>query len=160
MRTKAIEYPTADVGTCNGLNVCILDIPPGHQLCLVGHGLQAAHPCPDAWPERHTGWEVAEEKRSCSACNCGPVQGGSCEALVTAYSDGACGKELTSMTITSTLTDACVNVPLGAALGSKTAEIVSYQAGTCTPSGGEVIGEPLTEWPVTYCCLPEITPPP
>jgi len=80
--------------------------------------------------------------------------------LVTAYSDDACGKELTSMTVTSTLTDACVNVPLGAALGSKTAEIVSYQAGTCTPSGGEVIGEPQTEWPVTYCCLPEIAPPP
>lgn len=160
VRTKVIEYPSADIGACNGLSVCILNTPPGYRLCLVGHGLQVDHPCPDAWPERHTGWEIAEEARFCSACSCGPMQGASCKALAKAYSDATCGQELASMTVTSTLTDACVNLPLGAALGGKTAEVVSYEPGICTPSGGELIGEPLTEWPVTYCCRPEIASPP
>ncbi|WP_170229743.1 hypothetical protein [Polyangium fumosum] len=54
----------------------------------------------------------------------------------------------------------CVDLLSGAAVGSKTAEILSYDAGACQPSGGEIVGETFTAWPVTYCCLAEPTPPP
>ncbi|MDC3956257.1 hypothetical protein KEG38_20520 [Polyangium jinanense] len=160
VRTRVIEVASADFGNCDGFKACIPNTPAGYRLCIVADGLGAAHPCPDAWPERHTGWEQAEEGRHCSACTCGPVEGGSCTVRVKAYTDGACGNEQASMSLSSNGGTKCVDLLSGAAVGSKTAEILSYDAGACQPSGGDIVGETFTAWPVTYCCLAELTPPP
>ena len=68
--------------------------------------------------------------------------------------------EQASLVLPSNEGPKCVDLASGTALGSKTAELLVYEAGTCEPSGGEVIGEPLTEVPVTFCCIPELIPPP
>ncbi|WP_170229810.1 hypothetical protein [Polyangium fumosum] len=49
---------------------------------------------------------------------------------------------------------------MGTALASKMAEVIFSEPGTCEPSGGEVIGAAYTGAPVTYCCVPELAPPP
>jgi hypothetical protein len=43
----------------------------------------------------------------------------------------------------------------GTALGSKTAEVISYQPGACAPSGGELTGTISTKDPAVLCCLQE-----
>jgi len=54
----------------------------------------------------------------------------------------------------------CVDLTVGMALGSKTAEILSYQPGTCAPSTSEISGELELQRPVTYCCVPPLPTPP
>jgi len=46
----------------------------------------------------------------------------------------------------------CVDIPAGAALGSKTASAPAYQAGTCQPSGGGPSGDVDYVGPSTFCC--------
>jgi len=159
VRTKVIEYVAAGVGTCDSLHICVSDPPPGYRLCRVAHGVEAATPCPTEWSDRHSGWRKAEEKRLCSACTCSAPQGASCTVRVRVYADESCANEQGSLVLPSTDGPKCTDLATGTALGSKSAEILSYQVGTCDPGGGEVIGEPLTEGPVTFCCIPELAPP-
>jgi hypothetical protein len=74
--------------------------------------------------------------------------------------DGACGHELTSMILPSDEPSKCNDLFSGAPLGSKTAEVLSYQSGTCQPSGGDLVGGIITEVPVALCCIPELPPVP
>jgi len=159
-RTKVIEYSAAQIGQCeNGVERCVVHTPPGYRICQVGYGLQAEHPCPEGWPERHTGWESVEETRFCSPCSCSSPQGGFCEVRVKVYEDEACTNEQGGLVLTSNNSAKCTDLVDSTALASQTAEIITSEPGTCAPSGGEVSGEPFTQWPVTYCCLPDITPP-
>ena len=161
VRTKVIEYSPAQIGACEGgIDRCVMKTPPGYRLCLVAYGPLAAQTCPEAWPERHDGWKNVAEQRFCSACSCGPPEGGFCEVRVEAFADDACGNERGSLVLTSSEGGKCVDLTSGTALAGKTAEVLSSGPGTCQPNGGEIIGEPLTEVPVTYCCVPELVPPP
>jgi len=160
IRTKVIGYVSASLGTCDLARVCIAPPPPGYRLCRVAYGSAASVACPNDWSDRHTGWTEVEEQRACSACSCGSPQGSSCEVLVKVYSDAACGNERGSLVLTSSDGEKCVDLITGTALGSKTAELLSSHSGICQPSGGEVIGEAIIGVPVTYCCVPELAPPP
>lgn len=155
-RTKVVEYVSAALttATCGTTHNCIAPPPPGYQLCLVANGFELATPCPNGWTDRRTGWRIVKEQRACSACTCGAPQDGSCEVLATVYSDDGCGNVRGSVVLPSNQEAKCTDLPVGTALGSKTAEIISYQAGTCTPSKSEVIGDIQTDTPVTYCCMP------
>jgi hypothetical protein len=47
----------------------------------------------------------------------------------------------------------CVDLPLGSALGSKSATSPIYKAGsTCTPTGGNKISEPSPNEAMVFCC--------
>jgi hypothetical protein len=159
VRTKVIEYPADDFGACNKLTECIGETPQGYRLCLVAVGAGAEQSCPPAWPERHAGWRKAEEKRVCSACACSPPQGGFCEVRVRAFADHACGNERGSLVLASGDGERCVDLMSGTALGSKSAEVLGSATGIYAPSDSEVVGEVETGLAVTYCCLPELTPP-
>jgi hypothetical protein len=160
VRTKVIDYVSASLGTCDLARVCIAPPPPGYRLCRVAYGSAASVPCPSDWSDRHTGWRQVEEQRACSACSCGAPQGSSCEVLIKAYSDAACANERGSLVLTLSDGEKCVDLVTGTALGSKTAELLSSQPGVCPPSGGELVGEVILGVPVTYCCVPELEPPP
>jgi hypothetical protein len=160
VRTKVIEYVAASVGTCDLVNVCLLPPPPGYRLCRVAYGLGALLSCPKDWSDRHDGWTKVEEQRVCSACNCGAPQGGACSVRVRAYAEESCTNEQGSLVLPSTEAAKCVDLPVGTALASQTAEVLLSEPGTCEPGGGEVIGAPYTGTPVTYCCVPELAPPP
>jgi hypothetical protein len=64
------------------------------------------------------------------------------------------------MMLISTDAAQCIDLAVGTALGSKTAEVLSYQPGTCAPSTSELLGEVAFEHPVTYCCVPSLPTPP
>ncbi|UQA57134.1 hypothetical protein [Polyangium aurulentum] len=54
----------------------------------------------------------------------------------------------------------CNDLFSGAPLGSKTAEVLSYQPGTCQPSGGELVGQIVTNEPAVFCCRTPLPPVP
>lgn len=72
-----------------------------------------------------------------------------------AYADDACVSEVGSLLVSSAEEAKCIDLLVGTALGSKTAEILSYQAGACLPSTSEIIGVAETERAVTFCCAPD-----
>jgi hypothetical protein len=154
-RTKAIEYVAASHGACDLTHHCIAPSPEGFKGCFVARGIEAVMPCPEGWTDRYTGWNTADDLRACSACTCGAPEGAACEVRAKVYADDACGNERGSLVLPSNDGAKCVDLPTGTALGSQTAEILSYQAGTCTPSTSEIIGAISTGVAVTFCCMPE-----
>jgi hypothetical protein len=154
-RTMVIEYVAAATsGTCDETTNCIAPPPEGYKLCFVADDLQAEAECPAGWTDRFTGWRDVTDGRACSACTCGAPEGAYCEVRAKVYSDDVCGNERGSLVVSSSEGAKCVDLLEGTALGSKTAEVLAYQAGTCAPSTSEVLGEIVTDRAVTYCCIP------
>lgn len=157
----AREYVSASTGqTCDSTSNCIVPPPGGYQLCLVANEVEVALPCPNGWTDRRTGWREVIDMRSCSACTCGPPDGASCSVRASVYADDTCADERGSITSWSADASQCVDLAVGTALGSKKAEILSYEPGTCAPSLSEPLGEVQFAHPVTYCCVPLLVPPP
>ena len=105
---------------------------------------EAPGACPEGWPTKHN---IFLDNQACG-CECGSPVGESCSTTVTVYGDGACSNPLGSVLVSSDQPKACVNVPAGSALKSKSATPPTYKAGTCTPKTTPMSG------PLTYCCLP------
>jgi hypothetical protein len=159
-RTEVLAYSVTPFGPCEGgIDQCIVTPPPGYKVCVARY-LNDGYPCPPDWPDRHEGWEIAEDGRSCGSCTCGAPAGGQCTARVKAYLEDACGQELTSMILPSDEPSKCNDLFGGAPLGSKTAEVLSYEPGTCQPSGGELKGQIATDAPAVFCCRAPLPPVP
>jgi hypothetical protein len=126
--------------------------PPGYRVCVARYE-DDGYPCPPDWPERHEGWIDAEEGRLCEACTCGPAEGGSCIIRAKAYTDSLCTQEAATLILSSAEGSKCNDLLGGSALGSKTAEVLSYEPGTCQPSGGGLVGQIITAHPAAFCCL-------
>lgn len=158
---RAIEYVAAATGqTCGLTSNCIAPPPAGYKLCFVANDIDVAVSCPNGWTEQQVGWRDVTNKRVCSACTCGPPESASCEVRASVYADDACTDARGDTTLNSNEDAKCVDLTAGTALGSKTAEILSYQAGTCAASTSELSGELELKRPVTYCCLPPPPTPP
>jgi len=124
--------------------------PPGFSQCLFKEGEQAE--CPLGYPERQVFYgDLDASSVSCSPCACSPPEGGVCVALVHAYDDAACSAEFDATAVGLSGPE-CVNTMAGFDLGSMSAGWMTNQPGTCTPSGGEPIGEPKPTEPATFCC--------
>lgn len=160
-RTRVLEYVSSAQGPpCGPTSNCIAPPPIGYKLCLVANGIDVAVPCPSGWTDQYVGWRDVIDKRVCSACTCGPPEGASCEVRASVYADDACIDGRGDLVLSSNEDTKCVDLAVGTALGSKTAEILSYQAGTCAPSTSEILGELELHRPVTYCCVPPLPTPP
>ena len=128
------------------------------KLCISHDGEQA---CPtttgNVFTEQHVFYNGIEDDRQCSPCSCGAPTGSACTAIASIYTNATCsGVPLTQTTISSA-SETCVDVQLpGQALGSKSANLVSYLPGTCPPAGGNASGAAIKTEPVTYCCRPDI----
>jgi hypothetical protein len=154
VRTKVLGYWPIMTKECgNDYKGCIPSLPPEYKVCMWAEKEDDA--CPVNWPDKHLGWEVAEDLRACSACTCGSPEGATCSALVTAYSDGACATPQSSTVVSSSSPAKCLDLDWGTALGSKGAEVLSYQPGACAPSGGQLTGAIATKDPAVLCCLQE-----
>jgi hypothetical protein len=140
--------PCTDPGT-----LCVPAAEPpeeGFSLCIFNEG---DRDCPPAWPDRHVFFKDFDDSPMCTPCACSDPIGGACSALVSVYQDNACSAPLVSYFATSADPAAqCHSVFAGAALGSKAVTDVSYQPGSCTPSGGDLVGAPLPIEPSTFCC--------
>ena len=73
---------------------------------------------------------------SCTACECGPPEGGDCVAEVTAYEDDACTVEIPGK-IVGLGTPECSEAVVGQDLQGMSATWIQNQPGDCTPSGGK-----------------------
>ena len=124
-------------------------IEEGFSLCIYSRG---DFDCPTAWPVQHVFYKDKDDSLECTACTCSDPAGGECSAIVSVYQDDACSTLLTSNFVTSADPADCINVSAGAALGSKEVSDVTYQPGSCTPSGGEPAGYPVPIEPSTFCC--------
>jgi hypothetical protein len=143
------ELSESDCGTGR---VCIPPVPPISTLCLWAKGI---HECTEPeYPRRVVVYESPKDDRACTPCECGPQQGAECSALLSVFSDGACGDLL----VTETLElgqPICTDLPEGTALGSKGAFFKIDEPGTCAPSGGELSGGLELAGALTLCCQPE-----
>ncbi|AUX38018.1 MULTISPECIES: hypothetical protein [Sorangium] len=132
--------------------------PPGGFLtCILHH--EGEHECPPTYPSRRVVYEGAEDSRGCTACTCGEPSGGACSVWVSAFSDAACSDGVVSVLMSSEASF-CGAIAPGTALGSKSAAVVDLEPGSCTPGGGEPIGDVAPRGAVTFCCLDRQPQPP
>lgn len=137
--------------------VCAPAVPEGFALCLFLNGDHPDIACPAGF----TGGPLVvahawQDERACGPCACGEAEGADCEALVSVFKDGTCGALLGSFPVAEE--EGCFDLPSGSALGSKSAAFVVDKAGSCAPSGGELMGAVLPVVPVTLCCQPQEVP--
>jgi hypothetical protein len=151
-------YAVACIGNASGScaedgDFCAALAPvDGFRECI-SHDGDVACPPYSAYSDQYVFYSGADDTRSCSACACGSPAGSSCSAMISVYDDSACSSLLFTDSITSSAS-ACVDVPAGSALGSKSATSPAYTPGACPPSGGEALGSVVPVMPATFCCLP------
>ena len=126
--------------------------PPEFAMCIYH---EADVSCPGAYPEKHLVYAGFDDQRACSACACSAPVGSNCTATLSVFKDAGCtAQQLLLSDPVSSSGPACFDlVPAGLPLGSKTLTALAYQAGTCTPSGGEASGTVEASGPSTFCCL-------
>jgi hypothetical protein len=147
--------PLTGEGCPNLGEACIPPLPEGYTLCVHRDGHDPAFACDEPYPRRVEVFANYQDNRACEPCACSAAD---CSALVTAFSDGACGVQIASATVA--LGDPqCVDLPAGVGLGSKAATWMAQTPGSCTGTGGPV-GAAVGVGPITLCCLPEPAPVP
>ncbi|MDI1478568.1 hypothetical protein [Polyangium sp. y55x31] len=121
-----------------------------YSFCIYREG---EHLCPEGWGgERHVLYGVVKDERECSACTCGPPTGGMCAVLWSVFGAPACTDYQAGAQITAGMVAPCTDLMPGTQLSGKTAELLNHTKGTCTPSGGEPVGELTLDKPMTVCC--------
>jgi len=136
---------------CDDGQILVYTVPNDFLLCIERIGAS----CPLKLTELRTVYRDAEDDRACAECTCEPPAGNLCSVKVTAYSDQACGTAAGSAFASSNEGSVCFDVPDGTALASKRAELIETTPGTCTPGGGEPVGDVHGKDPVVFCCQPE-----
>ncbi len=131
-----------DSMACEDGGTCIPDVPHPMGVCIMKDGDET---CPAAYPTKHTWYRQIDDTRGCSMCTCG--NDFACTGTVDLFATDDCAPDA----IGPLNLDACNPVTFnkgdtpGLAL---TAELT----GTCTPNGGESMGDAVPEDPVTVCC--------
>jgi hypothetical protein len=112
-------------------------------------------PCPEgaaSFSVHHTFYDGAADTRGCSPCGCAPPEGGVCSGSVSLYEDAACASAIDDVAVAST-GPVCLDVqPPGTPLESVRVSALTYQPGTCAPTGGDPTGSITPEGPTTFCC--------
>lgn len=155
MARECKVHVEADGDGCPDGETCAPVPPEGFVLCLsvAGEGYE----CPPEYPDALLVFDSVADSRGCSPCSCSEPAGADCAALVSVFSDGACGALLGTYLLANE-EPGCHDLPSGSALGSKSASFVVDEPGTCVPSGGDAVGELHPAGPVTFCCQPPATP--
>ncbi|MRG98629.1 hypothetical protein [Polyangium spumosum] len=133
--------------------VCV-PTPPGFSSCLYREG---DHPCPEGWGERELLYGHVEDNRVCSQCECSEPSAGFCNVKFRIFSDGACTTEKLAADVSTGMIAPCLDFMPGTQLSGKTAAVLEYTKGACTPSGGTAEGELVLLDPVTICCSAPVT---
>jgi len=102
------------------------------------------HACPEGWGEKELLYGSVEDKRTCAECECSEPSGGFCNVKFRIFGDAACTIEKVAVDVSTGM--------IAPQLSGKTAEVLEYTKGACTPNGGDVEGELVQLDPVTICC--------
>jgi hypothetical protein len=126
--------------------------PEGFAQCIYREG---DHECPLDYPDKRLFFDKGTDTRSCSPCSCGDPIGSVCSATVRMYQDALCTVVAKDADVTS-IEPKCVDlqVPPDVALLGKKVENITYEPGSCPPSGGEPVGAADLQGPSTFCCQP------
>ncbi|MDI1480415.1 hypothetical protein [Polyangium sp. y55x31] len=143
--TSGASAPTC---TAESGKVCVPS-PPGFSPCVLREG---DHPCPEGWGDRHLLYGQVEDDRACSACTCSEPSGGTCDVLASIFSEPACGQLNLSLTVSAGMVSPCHDFMPGTQLSGKRIDALTYEPGTCTPSGGELVGDLVLAEATTVCC--------
>lgn len=119
--------------------------------CILHDGDQV---CPDGWAgDRHVLYQHIDDARLCTPCGCDAPSGGSCQVKWRAFSDSSCTTEVAANDVSAGMIGpACYALNSGIALAGKSAELLDYTKGSCTPTGGELVGDLALAGQVTVCC--------
>jgi hypothetical protein len=140
--------PCLDAGA-----VCVstAEPPPGFARCIYQPG---EHDCPARYSNRRVFYDDVSDAGPCATCSCGAPEGSGCRTFVTVYVDAACSDGLLGRDMYLHAPPSCCNNPLSEALVGKTATALTYEPGSCEPSGGEPLGSVELLGPTTFCCQP------
>ncbi|MBK8255734.1 MAG: hypothetical protein IPK82_24090 [Polyangiaceae bacterium] len=155
---ECLIAPLGGEGCATWGQICAPEPPAGFALCVYREGEDPAFACPMDYPHRRVVFAGTADGRDCSPCECGDPSGAECAAIVSAFTDGACGSFLGGITLTTEIETGCFDIPPGSPLGSKEAYLSLDNPGTCAPSGGVPFGEVTPAGPVTLCCQTEDLP--
>jgi hypothetical protein len=109
--------------------------------------------CPEGWGDRHLLYGHIEDDRQCADCTCGTPSGGFCNVKYTIWGNPGCTSEVSVEFVSNAMNAPCHDFMPGTPLSGKSAEIVEYTSGACTPSGGDVQGKLVLDNPVTIYAL-------
>ena len=125
--------------------------PPSQATCVWHLGDVT---CPNGYDERTVIYKNYDDSRECGECTCGAPSGGYCRASVSAWggaNGGSCSAPEFQQYTETTFPSKCFDLVLGAALTGKTADVVQYDKGSCTPTM-DVKGKLSLEGAATVCC--------
>lgn len=144
----------ADLAGCSGGQVCAPrpTAPFEPRACIAKTGEQN---CPAGdFSLRTVSYSDYVDSRDCSDCACGGAAGGTCKLTISLFSDAA----LNSCTLPLAMVEsnACVDIPGNARVGSRTSAVTQAPAGgSCPVTGGGVASGGVTATgPTTFCCMP------
>ena len=122
---------------------------PGFSQCIYRPG---DHDCPAIYPTRRIFYEDAMDARTCAACSCGPPTQSYCSAILKIYEDPFCSDSIFGALLYS-FAPYCYNLsPDKAVLSKRLTSALTYEPGSCEPSGGEPVGSVELLGPTTFCC--------
>ena len=151
----ACKGNTERLGACADPGVtCAVPPSSGFLVCVYQAGDVA---CPASYPDKPLVFGAFDDTRGCTSCACGAPTGSSCTATLSVFKDDLCSIPLPLTDGIGSNAAYCFDVPPGVALGSKTVTGLTFQPGTCMPSGGQATGSVDPSGPSTFCCLPAST---
>jgi hypothetical protein len=123
--------------------------PPGFSQCIFQPG---EHACPPTYPEQRIVFDNVDDQRHCSECTCADPEGSTCSSTVSVFADTGCN-QLTAASPASPEGDRCMDLGPGTTIQGIEATAPTYEAGTCEPVGGKLVGEVELVGLATLCCM-------
>lgn len=141
--------PVQGGGCEEGTQICVRR-PPSPFRPTVCVSQAGEHPCPAGpYSEHRVLYGSIDDKRGCTACQCGMAQGQTCDGSVFVYANETCTED--EFELPAVLQ--CVGHS-----GIRSARFVITNeepfGGSCPTSGGEPTGAATAADPLTLCCLP------
>jgi len=134
---------------CGQESVCV-SAPPSFLTCVARSGDE---PCPAGWPVKHLLYNEVDDQRTCTECTCSAPSGGSCTVFIGLHEDSTCATLRGSNIVTTGEGPKCMDLLHGTGLAAKSASVLTYERGACTPEGGQAEGDLVLGDARTFCCL-------
>ena len=143
------------LGSGCGAGVCAPtpSTPFGAGVCIAKAGDNA---CPSGYPQKNLFYQKVSDTRGCTDCSCAAPQGATCTGSVELDTNNTC----TVDPVTLNNVGVCAALPPDPTPPPppyQDSRSVIYDAGpalggSCSSSGGTVVGSATANDPVTFCC--------
>lgn len=152
---EACGTPMPGTG-CTGGHTCLAK-PQGAYVKGVCISQAGEVSCPAGFLDQHIVYDPTKsmEGRTCGACTCGALTGGSCSATITVYSAGTidtCSGLVATLHPSTSQGDCQPLTGSNPAVGSRQAVYSAVTPGTCAGGGGTPGGTVTPGGATTFCC--------